>query len=233
MADPALRAKDIQHFLAQASNSGLIIEPDDTGVDVNLVDSQLRFHHSFISGPLPARARQTGQAIVSACSNKQRSITNILDLTAGWGADSLTLAQHGKQVTMLEQNQLVYAIVAHALDRLAAVATGDAIARRLTIENSNALEFLCGLGKNHDIDCIYLDPMFPVHRSGAKPAKEMQILQALTGNLEIETCFRQALGQARKRVVVKRPAKAACLDNTKPDLVYREKTIRFDVYLTA
>ena len=192
---------------------------------------QLRFHHSFISGPLPARARQTGQAIVRACSNKQRSITHILDLTAGWGADSLTLAQHGKRVTMLEQNQLVYAIVALSLDRLAA--TGAAIARQISIENTDALHFLRGLNDGHDIDCIYLDPMFPGHRSGAKPAKEMQILQALTGNLEIETCFRQALGQARKRVVVKRPAKAPCLDNTKPDLMYREKTIRFDVYLTA
>jgi hypothetical protein len=34
-------------------------------------------------------------------------------------------------------------------------------------------------------------------------------------------------------VVVKRPAKADRLTALKPDIVYREKTIRFDVYLTA
>jgi len=33
--------------------------------------------------------------------------------------------------------------------------------------------------------------------------------------------------------VIKRPAKAVNFNDVKPDLVYREKTIRFDVYLTA
>ena len=233
MSDPEDRMRDIRHLLAQASSSELIIETDDTGVDIKLRDSKLRFHHSFITGTLPARARQAGQAIVKACSNKQRSITKILDLTAGWGVDSLTLAHHGKQVTMLEQNPLVYAIVAYALQRLAAADAGFAIAQQMTIEHTDALDFLDKLNDNHDIDCIYLDPMFPVHRSGAKPSKEMQILQALTGNLGIESCFEQALGKARKRVVVKRPAKAGSLNGAKPDLTYREKTIRFDVYLTA
>jgi len=233
MADPEYRVQDWRQILAQASNSELIIETDDTGVDINLVNSQLRFHHSFISGALPTRARQAGQAIVRACSNKQRNIGKILDLTAGWGRDSLTLAHHGKQVTMLEQNPLVYAIVAYALEQLAAIEAGAAIARRMTIENTDALDFLDGLNDGHDIDCIYLDPMFPGHRTTAKPSKEMQILQALTGNLGIESCFEQALGKARKRVVVKRPAKAGSLDGAKPDLTYREKTIRFDVYVTA
>lgn len=233
MVYPEHRAQDIRRILAQASNSELIIATDDTGVDINLVASQLRFHHSYISGPLSARARQAGQAIVTACSNKQRSITKILDLTAGWGADSLTLAHHGKQVAMLEQNPLVYAIVAYSLERLAAVEAGAAIASQMTIENTDALDFLGRLNDNHDIDCIYLDPMFPGHKSGAKPSKEMQILQALTGNLGIESCFEQALGKARRRVVVKRPAKAGSLDDVKPDMNYREKTIRFDVYLTA
>ena len=225
--------RDLRHILAQASNAELVIATDDTGVDINLVDSQLRFHHSFISGAFCTRARQAGQAIVKACSNKQRSINGILDLTAGWGVDSLTLAHHGKQVTMLEQNPLVYAIVAYALERLAAVESGAAIARRMKIENTDALDFLGRLNDSHDIDCIYLDPMFPDHKSGAKPSKEMQILQAVTGNLDIESCFEQALGTARKRVVVKRPAKTASLGGVKPDMAYREKTIRFDVYLTA
>ncbi|MCP4283565.1 MAG: class I SAM-dependent methyltransferase, partial [Gammaproteobacteria bacterium] len=75
--------------------------------------------------------------------------------------------------------------------------------------------------------------MFPTHKSSAKPAKEMQVLQALTDNVEIESCFDLALQKAHKRVVVKRPAKAATLTALKPDIVYREKTIRFDVYLTT
>lgn len=233
MAQAEATAAKIEQFLAQASSSELIIATDEAGVDVNLVNPRLRFHHSFISGPLPMRATQPGQAIIRACSNKQRSINRLLDLTAGWGADGLTLASHGKRITMLEQNELVYAILAYSLDRLAASASGAAIAQRMNVENCNALNFLNELDDNHDYDCIYLDPMFPVHKSGAKPAKEMQILQALTANIEAESCFEQALGKARKRVVIKRPAKAASYNDVKPDLVYREKSIRFDVYLTA
>lgn len=233
MAQAEATAAKIEQFLARAASSELIIATDEAGVDINLVDSRLRFHHSFISGTLPLRAAQPGQAIARACSNKQRSINRLLDLTAGWGADGLTLASHGKRITMLEQNELVYAILAYSLGRLAASASGAAIAQRMNVENCNALNFLNQLEDNHDYDCIYLDPMFPGHKSGAKPAKEMQILQALTANIEMESCFEQALGKARKRVVIKRPAKAANFNDVKPDLVYREKSIRFDVYLTA
>jgi len=39
--------------------------------------------------------------------------------------------------------------------------------------------------------------------------------------------------KAGKRVVVKRAAKAPPLGELKPDLVYRAKSIRFDIYLTT
>ncbi len=73
--------------------------------------------------------------------------------------------------------------------------------------------------------------MFPEHKSNAKSAKGLQILQKLTLNQDIETCFELALKKAGKRVVVKRPAKSQPISDLSPDLVYREKTIRFDVYL--
>ena len=61
----------------------------------------------------------------------------------------------------------------------------------------------------------------------------MQILQYLTRNENIENSFDLALQKAGNRVVVKRPAKARPLTDLSPDLVFREKTIRFDVYLTT
>ena len=47
-------------------------------------------------------------------------------ITAGWGVDSYILARHGQQVTMLENNSLVYAIVAYSLELLAADPTAGA-----------------------------------------------------------------------------------------------------------
>ena len=157
----------------------------------------------------------------------------MLDLTAGWGVDGYTLARHGQRVTLIEQNALIQAIVAHSLAQLAADPVGSKFAGRLSIEAIDAKRYLQNLPEDHEFDCIYLDPMFPAHKSTAKPAKEMQILQALTENTDLEACFELALKQARKRVVVKRSARAEPLGQHKPDLVQRAKTIRFDIYLTA
>ena len=217
---------------AKSERSDIQVSADSTGVELRLRQPPLEFRHSFIDGPLARRARQREQAILRACNNKQRSILSVLDLTAGWGIDALGLACHGQRVHLLEHNPLIYAVIAHALACAAASPQHASLADRLSVERANAAEYLQRM-PCRDFDCIYLDPMFPANRSGAKPAKEMQILQALTANLEIEPSFELALERAGKRVVVKRPLKAPRLTPAKPDLVKREKSIRFDVYLTA
>ena len=230
-SSPEPTASLLQLASASAHTPGISI--DARGVKIELADLQLRFHHSFISGPILKRASQTNQLLLKACNNKQRNIHRVLDLTAGWGVDGYTLARHGQSVTLLEQNKLVHAIVAQSLAQLASNSATADIAARMAIEQIDAKHFLQNQVEA-EFDCIYLDPMFPAHKSGAKPAKEMQILQALTDNSNIEACFELALAQARKRVVVKRSAKAVpLLEQHKPDLVHRAKTIRFDVYLTA
>jgi len=233
MISPEPAAAEILHNCALAFASEYQVDPDGEGVSLKSKSTQLGFFHSFISGPFVLRARQPNQALLKACNNKKSNIENLLDLTAGWGVDSFTLAHHGQRVTLLEHHPLVFAIVAYSLGRLADDSKADAIAQRLVIKQANANDYLQSPGAEHGFDCIYLDPMFPAHKSSAKPGKEMQILQAMTGNLDIDVAFAAALQKARKRVVVKRPAKAATLGAAKPDLVYREKTIRFDVYLTA
>lgn len=219
--------------LAESLPLDLRVEVDDKGVGVTLLESGLSHYHSFVTGTLARRAKQADQALLKACNNRQRSIVSLLDLTAGWGADSLTLARHGLQVLMLEQNSLLAAILDYSLACLRADEGGREVGQRLAIECINSAEFLQSSAKGGEFDCIYLDPMFPAHKSSARPTKDMQILQALTGNSDIERCFELALAAARKRVVVKRPAKAPGLHESKPDIVYREKSVRFDVYLTA
>ena len=201
------------------------------GVEVSLLQSGLGFEHSFLAGSLAKRAGQPGQAIVKACNNKQRNIHRVLDLTGGWGVDGFTLACHGQQVTMLEHNPIVYAVVAYSLQQFELEQQGEFSS--LQIEQVNAVDYLNKPDVAGIFDCIYLDPMFAAHKSSAKPAKEMQILQAITDNLDIEVAFKRALQVATRRVVVKRSLKAPALAEKKPDMAYREKTIRFDVYLTS
>ena len=233
MDRPDSAARENLLALAESSPLDLRIDPDGRGVGIALPGYGLNYYHSFVTGALARRAQQTDQALLRACNNKQRSISSLLDLTAGWGADSLTLARHGLRTHVLEQNSILAAILEYSLDCLRAAGDEGEAGQRMTVECANSAEFLQDSGSDDRFDCIYLDPMFPPHKSSARPAKEMQILQALTGNSDIERCFELALQKARKRVVVKRPAKAPGLHEAKPDIVYREKSVRFDIYLTA
>lgn len=219
--------------LAQAAATQIELEENDLGVNIEMPGAKLRFLHSFLAGPIAHRASQPNQLLLKACNNKQRNVHGILDLTAGWGVDAFILARHGHRVTLLEQDPLVHAIVAHSLRCLSRNPQQSALAAVMSLQRDEALRYLRELPAEHEFDCIYLDPMFAAHKSGAKPAKEMQILQALTANSNIDSCLELARKLARKRVVVKRAARAAVLGDDPPDLVQRARTIRFDIYLTG
>ena len=208
------------------------ISTDETGVTIHHSVLGLSYQHSLITGPLAHRATQSRQAILKACNNKTRNIQAVLDLTAGWGGDGLALAYHGQTVTWLEHHPLIHAVLDYSLLLLRSDINATNIAKQLHLESSHALDFLESLPESHGFDCIYLDPMFPAHKSGAKPGKDLQILQHLTENRGIDDCFHLALQKAHRRVVVKRPLKSASLSHASPDFSCREKTIRFDVYLT-
>ena len=232
----AANSEALERLSAQTRGlpAGLALEADARGVRVALESPNLSFYHSFVTGALARRASQAGQALTRACGNRQRSIVTVLDLTAGWGADSLTLACHGRQTLLIEQNTLLCAILQYSLACLReSGATGVQTAGRIGLICADACDYLLQPDIETAFDCIYLDPMFPPRKSGARPSADMQILQQITGNTESESCLELALANGRNRVVVKRPAKAARISADKPDLVYREKSVRFDIYLTA
>ena len=195
--------------------------------------NNIRYKHSYSEHRFFKRAQQSNQALLKACNNKQRSIKTVLDLTGGWGMDGFILACHGQTVTCIEQNTLVHKISAYSLHCARAIKHSAMAANRIEMVHADSVDYLRKHAKSGVYDCIYLDPMFPDHKSSAKPAKSLQILQKLTHNHDIQTCFELALAKASKRVVVKSPAKSVALFEDKPDLVYREKTIRFEVFLIA
>jgi len=207
------------------------LQIDDSMITLcSIIDRQKTcFSHSFTETHLIRRATQKNQALLKACNNKRKTIQRIIDLTAGWGKDSFILASHGHQVSMIEHQPLIY----HCLDYLIKSARQEqpeSAAANMAIQLADSYEFL----QHNDIgahSCLYLDPMFPAHKSSAKPGKDLQLLQQLTQNRSIEALFDKALESKPLRVVVKRPLHAPVLNDLKPDICYREKTIRFDVYL--
>jgi len=205
-------------------NDGLI-------VNLRQTPDNIRYKHSYSERNFFKRAQQSNQALVKSCNNKARNIKTVLDLTGGWGLDCFILACHGQNVTCIEQNQLLHMIGTYSLNCARAIKHSTTAANRIAMIHGDSVDYLHHSGGASRFDCIYLDPMFPEHKSGAKSAKGLQILQKLTLNQDIDMCFELALQKAGKRVVVKRPAKSPPISDLSPDLVYREKTVRFDVYL--
>ncbi len=215
--------------MGAVTNPGITIETAESGVIVRWKQQNISFKHSFLEGEFPRRAAQPNQGILKACSNRKKTLHRILDLTGGWGLDSFILANHGKSVTLVEKNKTVFDVIASSLNLLGKQKPDSQAFRNLKIVLDNALDYLQQQAVGV-YDCIYLDPMFPAHKSTAKPSKTLQLLQQLTSNQDIESVFELALQHASQRVVVKRPLKALPLEGIEPHQVVREKTIRFDIY---
>ena len=173
------------------------------------------------------RVRQ-GRRLALARACDARPGLRIHDALAGWGTDGLVLAALGCRVHLSEKNAEVYRILDSRLrvesDRLLGAQPDS-----LSWENEDARDRWRAGG---DFDVVYLDPMFGAHPKTALPAKQMQVLATLAGEMsagEIVELIEEARRVASSRVVVKRRARAAALG--RPDWQIRARSVRFDVYL--
>ena len=176
-----------------------------------------------------------GQDIAKAIGLHKINNPNVLDLTAGLGGDAFVIASLGADITMVERNPVVHALLNDALERasLSADAELQDILTHLKLENKNATEVLKDLNDEALPDVIYLDPMFPKRTKSAQVKKEMQFFHEIVGNDDdSEALLLQALNKAKKRIVVKRPRLAEKLTGTvQPAFDVIGKSTRYDVYL--
>lgn len=158
----------------------------------------------------------------------------VIDATCGLGEDAYLLAAQGCTVTALERQPILAALCQDALKRIAN--TQPEIAERIALHCADAAGWL-----NHTPyrkpqptpDAIVLDPMFPLGRK-AKERKPMRVLRLLAGDDDdAPALLAAALATGVHRVCVKRPLKAPVIPNETrptPDIVYKGKAVRFDVY---
>lgn len=159
-------------------------------------------------------------SVAKACAADRRP--KLLDALGGWGLDAITLANAGCNVTVTEVNPLVCAI-AKNLARDANV--------QATFVCESVEEYLCQ--KQELFDVVYLDPIFPEHPKGARPARRMQILQLLAKtDTDLEELFELAKQHSLNRVVVKHRRHQSSLFGA-PDWQIFGNTVRFDTYRTS
>lgn len=171
-----------------------------------------------------------GQTIARACGLKSGNTPSILDLTAGLGRDAFVLASLGCQVTMIERNPVIAALLEDGLRRAADdEEIGPWVSERITLVPASAPEWLTSQAASADV--VYLDPMFPERKKSAQVKKEMQIFHDVVGDdPDADALLPLALETARQRVVVKRPRHAPALSGKPAPVTIEGKSIRYDIY---
>lgn len=185
-------------------------------------------HIDITSGP----GRSLRQPLLRAVGLRRGEAwrPRVLDLTAGFGEDAYLLAGMGCDVTAVERNPLMAALLRDAVER--ATADDDALAERLRVVRGEARAVL-GAWRGERAEVVYLDPMFPGGRR-AMERKPMRVARWLVGDdADADDLLGVALHHAMRRVVVKRPTHAPVLAGVEPVTSHRGKAVRYDVYTAA
>lgn len=182
--------------------------------------------------------RSTGLARACGLGRKSRqgaATVRLLDGTAGWGVDGLSLALLGARVAMLEQHGAIWALCDDLCRAVAA--PGNLVALQATAHLGSFDDWLAGRPGLPDepVDVIYLDPMFPPRSKQAAPGKRLQYLAALLAGqpapaeAELARWIAGARERATDRVVLKRRRHDAP-GTPAPDWQILSRSVRYDVY---
>ena len=197
------------------------------------IDKELRV--DFVNGPVGHRLRfggGRGQALAKAMGLRAGKTPKIVDATAGLGRDSFLLASLGAQVTMIERSKKMYTLLAQGMDRASHEGSDfQQIIGRMNLLYGDAKELLPELSA----DAVLIDPMHPPRKNSALVKLELRQVRQIVGpDDDAADLIKVALGSAKKRVVLKWPAKAdpikgihACSHQI------IGKSVRYDVFMLA
>jgi hypothetical protein len=178
----------------------------------------------------PEKAAQTlkSSPLIKACGlhnmpPNERQVFRIADACLGWGQDSFILSSLGVKISAYESNPLlglfwkVFFKVNRSLEKQLA----------WRFEQKDFLQV-----DKTDVDCIYLDPMFPTnsHKS-ALPDKHMQLLRKVVPeSSNAVQLLEHAFALGVKRIVMKQP-RSGQEQLPPPNFTIKAKSMNFAVYL--
>ena len=218
------------------SDFSILLYADDQGLALQVTGKGAPgpVRAEFVAGKMGYRREHgggTGQLVARAVGlHKTRARLHVLDATAGLGQDAFVLAGLGCQVTMLERNPVIHALLEDGLSRAALSVDCAPVVDRMRLLPGSSVEWLAQAGPE-SLDVVYLDPMFPHRGKAALVKKEMQVFRQVVGDDDDSPQLLQAaLTAARYRVVVKRPRKAPVVDGPEPATRIEGKSSRYDIY---
>ncbi|RMV69775.1 hypothetical protein ALP06_01855 [Pseudomonas coronafaciens pv. atropurpurea] len=213
-------------FALQVTDDGLQLQQlgDDApgAVRVDFVEGAVAHRRLFGGG--------TGQMIAKAVGIQPGIRPSVLDATAGLGKDAFVLASLGCEMSLIERQPIIAALLEDGLLRGRSDRDVGSIIAQMRLLTGNAIEIIRDwTGEPPQV--IYLDPMFPHREKTALVKKEMRLFRPLVGDdMDAPALLEAALALATHRVVVKRPRKAPCIVGPKPGYALDGKSSRYDVY---
>lgn len=227
----ALRSDELAasgaELVLQASPDGLSLQATAAGspgaVRVDFVEGALAHRRQFGGG--------TGQMVAKAAGLRGAIRPRVLDATAGLGRDAFVLAALGCEVTLLERQPVIAALLEDGLER-ARLAGGEVadIASRMRLITLDAIVAM-GNWSGPVPQVIHLDPMFPQREKAALVKKEMRLFRPLAGDdADAPLLLAAALELASHRVAVKRPRKAPPIEGPAPSAQLKGQSSRYDIY---
>ncbi|WP_017905015.1 class I SAM-dependent methyltransferase [Pseudomonas asplenii] len=213
-------------FALQVSGQGLQLQQLGTDVPgpirVDFVEGGAAHRRLYGGG--------SGQMIAKAVGIQQGVRPRVLDATAGLGKDAFVLASLGCDMSLIERQPLIAALLEDGLARGLEDLEVAPIVSRMRLLKGNAIEVMRNW-QGEPPQVIYLDPMFPHREKTALVKKEMRLFRPLVGDdPDAPALLEAALALATHRVVVKRPRKAPCIDGPKPSHGLEGKSSRYDIY---
>ncbi|MEY8119795.1 class I SAM-dependent methyltransferase [Falsihalocynthiibacter sp. BN13B15] len=187
----------------------------------------------FVNGSVAHRLRfggGRGQDLAKAMGLRAGKTPIIIDATAGLGRDSFLLASLGAQVTMIERSEKMHALLTDGMER-AASEGGQLreIIGRMTLMKGDAKDLIPELSG----EAILIDPMHPERKNSALVKQDLRQVREIVGtDDDAADLVRLAIKHARKRVVLKWPAKADPIEGVQAcSHQIRGKTTRYDVFM--
>lgn len=162
----------------------------------------------------------------------------VVDCTAGWGRDAVSLAAAGCGVKLLEREPAVAGLLRVLLlqAELHPPLQEASLARRLQVQCGGATSLLESVSA---ADVLYADPLFPARGRSSLAGAPVELLRALSAGErdEGEELPSQLLAHAQRlgaRLVLKRSRRGRAAGATgarQPDFSVRQNAITFDVWL--
>lgn len=224
---PIVESKDAEPFRLVITDENIQLEAPDLGkpVFIDFTEGKNAHRRKFGGG--------RGQPLAKAIGLKGGATPSVIDATAGYGRDAFVIANLGCQVTLIERQAVLWALLTDAINKAQQHDEVAEIAERMSLVNDSSIDYLTSLAESSWPDVIYMDPMYPSRDKSALVKKEMQLLHQLVGpDTDSNDLLSIAMQRARKRVVIKRPKSAEFVGGQKPDVSIEGKTTRYDVYVT-